>query len=121
MLDSFNPKTLRQFSVRVFGLPSDLAAEMPTVSESTGRVRVFARDPEDAARRACVMLANSEVEGARDAVEAAEHVLVWKLTYGDGTPYPQSEEGAAPTVVTGPAYNADVAIGDDYAMAAINS
>lgn len=121
MLSTFNPKTLRQFSVRVFGLPDDLAAEMPTVCSNTGRVRVFATNAEDAARRACVMLANSEVEGAREAVEAAEHVLVWKLTYGDGDPHPQSKEGAAPTVLTGPAYNADVAIGDDYAMAAINS
>jgi len=114
--------TLCQFSVRIFGAPWDLDtdAKLP-VCKNTGRVRVFAEDAEDAARRACVMLSSSDVEDVRAAVEAAEHVLVWRLTWKDGQTHPQSEEGRAPTVITGPAYDADVAIGDDYAMAAISS
>ena len=114
-------QTLCMFSVRIFGAPADLTEEVTLpVCENTSRVRVFAVDAEDAARRACTMLEGSEVEDIRTSVRLAEHVLVWRLTWQDGKVHPQSKEGAAPTVIAGPAYDANVAVGDDYAMAAIS-
>jgi hypothetical protein len=114
-------QTLCMFSVRIFGAPADLTEEVTLpVCENTGRVRVFAVDAEDAARRACVMLTGSESEDVRASVQLAEHVLVWRLTWQDGKAHPQSKEGVAPTVITGPAYDANMAAGDDYAMAAIS-
>ena len=105
-------QTVCMFSESIPGGFSGVHTSLPISDD--GRVIVAATDAEDAARRACTVFEKMEDAKDRDVLKASEYLFVWRLTWNDGKDHPQAGKGASPTIITGPAYDPNVAVGDDY-------